>query len=530
MFRQNQAHLQQNLFSLERRFPQKVVQRLHNTIYPLFYEMVFCRIDESLFEGMYSQDQASRPNCPVNVLVGMELLKALLDLSDVQLLESMDLDLRFRVALGLSTLEEETPCDRTLYNFRKRLRMYLHQEEGKPLQGLFDDLTRAFLDKAKLKTDMIRMDSTQISSKMRSMSRAELMIQAMAKVIRELRSEEKKALPEAYAPFATAEGIRTTLGNLRWSKETLQHIADMMKELLERFEHTPVAQTPSYVLMQRIFADQTISIAQQAVVKEGKQIEPSACQSTVDPDATYTRKGKKAYQGYSANFSETANPENEVQMLTSVDVQPNTHSDRRYFQESLSPLKEKKGMDTLIVDGGYGGQDSANAAQSEGVTLVETAIKGKVPLKHTEEFVLNAQGIESCPMGYQPTQTRIHKEQVQALFSSSDCAGCNYAECPAKKVAKGMKVSFSLEKHQKDKRRAAMKQVSYKQVARLRAAIEGKISALKRCGLNRLQIVRLTRVQMVVTYSAIVSNLKQLFRLMSGRTRKRPKELLGCAA
>jgi len=148
----------------------------------MFYEKVFCQIDESLSEGMYSQDQASRSNYPVNQLVGMELLKILLDLSDEQLFEAVDLDTRFRVALGISTLEAETPSDRTLYNFRKRLRIYMNQEEGgKVLKTLFDDLTQSFLEEAKVKTDMIRMDSTQISSKMRKMSRAELMVQAMGK-------------------------------------------------------------------------------------------------------------------------------------------------------------------------------------------------------------------------------------------------------------------------------------------------------------------------------------------------------------
>jgi hypothetical protein len=36
---------------------------------------VFCRVDEAIFEVLYS-DKASRPNVPVNVLVGLEILKA----------------------------------------------------------------------------------------------------------------------------------------------------------------------------------------------------------------------------------------------------------------------------------------------------------------------------------------------------------------------------------------------------------------------------------------------------------------------
>jgi len=92
-----------------------------------------------------------------------------------------------------------------------------------------------------------------------------------------------------------------------------------------------------------------------------------------------------------------------------------------------------------------------------------------------------------------------------------------------------MKVTFSTEKYQKDLRHAALKGKIYQALARLRSAIEGKISSLKRCGLGRLQVVGLFRVRMVVTYSAIVSNLKQLFRYKTGKIRKKPTESVVCA-
>ena len=530
MFRENQAHLQENLFAVQRRFPKKVLQRLEKTIFPLFYEKLFCQIDESLFEGMYSQDQASRPNYPVNQLVGMELLKTLLDLSDEQLFEAVDLDIRFRVALGISTLEAETPSDRTLYNFRKRLRIYMNQEEGgKVLKTLFNDLTQSFLEEAKVKTDMIRMDSTQISSKMRKMSRAELMVQAMGKVIQKMSPSEQKALPEVFASLTTDEGIRKYLRNLPSTQDKLEGISQMMKDLLDLLKETPISETPAYALLKRIFEDQTICVEEQMVVKEGKEISPNACQSTTDPDATYISKGKKSFHGYSANLSETAHPDNPVQMITSVDVQPNTHSDRMFFEETLPLLKEEQGMDTLIVDAGYGGQDSADTANESNVTLIETAIKGTVPKTSAEDFVVNEEGIEKCPMGHTPIQSRIRKDQLQALFSHTDCEGCDHGACPVKKVAKGMKVTFSMDKYQKDLRRAALKDKIYQALARLRSAIEGKISSLKRCGLGRLQVVGLFRVRMVVTYSAIVSNLKQLFRYKTGKIRKKPTESVVCA-
>lgn len=49
-------------------------KKLNQTIYPLFYEGVFCKIDEAVFAPLYSQN-CSRPNCPVNILMGLEILK-----------------------------------------------------------------------------------------------------------------------------------------------------------------------------------------------------------------------------------------------------------------------------------------------------------------------------------------------------------------------------------------------------------------------------------------------------------------------
>jgi hypothetical protein len=52
----------------------------------VFYHEVFCRIDEELFARLYSSE-ASRPNAPVNILIGMDVLKSGFGWSDRQLEE-----------------------------------------------------------------------------------------------------------------------------------------------------------------------------------------------------------------------------------------------------------------------------------------------------------------------------------------------------------------------------------------------------------------------------------------------------------
>ncbi len=71
MFRKNDQHRQTQLFSSIRQLPEKLLKRLENSWAGIFYREYFSRLDESKFARLYS-DEDSRPNTPVNVLVGLE--------------------------------------------------------------------------------------------------------------------------------------------------------------------------------------------------------------------------------------------------------------------------------------------------------------------------------------------------------------------------------------------------------------------------------------------------------------------------
>jgi hypothetical protein len=69
---------------------------------------------------LYS-DEASRPNIAVNVLVGLETLKAGFGWSDEEMDENFCFDLQVRRVLGYRQLDEGHFELRTMYNFRQRL-------------------------------------------------------------------------------------------------------------------------------------------------------------------------------------------------------------------------------------------------------------------------------------------------------------------------------------------------------------------------------------------------------------------------
>ncbi len=90
---------------------------------PAFRRLIFEKIDEGRYGGLNSPLK-SRPNFPVNIWVGLEIIKGLFDYTDQELLEQFHFNLLTAYALGQENLGEVTLCERTLYYNRERLLEY----------------------------------------------------------------------------------------------------------------------------------------------------------------------------------------------------------------------------------------------------------------------------------------------------------------------------------------------------------------------------------------------------------------------
>ena len=70
-----------------------------------FTEKIFPRIREEDFAVLYS-DNVSRPNSPVNVIIGGMILKELLGLTDDEFVSSLLFDVHFQYALHTTSFKE----------------------------------------------------------------------------------------------------------------------------------------------------------------------------------------------------------------------------------------------------------------------------------------------------------------------------------------------------------------------------------------------------------------------------------------
>ena len=111
---------------------------LQNSWAKVFAEDIFPNIDEQRFSVLYS-DKASRPNTPVNVIVGALIIKELFGISDDMVVENLMLDPRYQYALHTTSFEEQPLSDKSLTRFRLRCYNYEQVHGVDLLSGMVKD-------------------------------------------------------------------------------------------------------------------------------------------------------------------------------------------------------------------------------------------------------------------------------------------------------------------------------------------------------------------------------------------------------
>ena len=95
MFKTNTKHQQRRMFTAVDQLPPAVRKLLEKSWAQTFYNDYFCKLDETVFSVLYS-DKKSRPNIPVNILVGFETIKSGFGWSDEELYNHFLFDLQVR--------------------------------------------------------------------------------------------------------------------------------------------------------------------------------------------------------------------------------------------------------------------------------------------------------------------------------------------------------------------------------------------------------------------------------------------------
>jgi hypothetical protein len=255
MFRKNQRHLQSALLSDLDLLTVKQRKRLQQSWAGTFRREVFCRLDESPFAVLYA-DAPSRPNIPVNVLVGLETLKAGQGWSDEEMHDEFSFGLQVRYALGYENLGDGEFDLRTLYNFRHRLNDHMCRTGENLVDQAFRQITDAQVEAFQLKTGRLRMDTTQIASNIRRMSRVHLLVEVLHRAHRMLNPADQAHYAEAFAPYLQGSSGQYVY-HLKGAETSphLQRIGELMHRLLVELAPTYGA-NDTYQMLQRVFREQ----------------------------------------------------------------------------------------------------------------------------------------------------------------------------------------------------------------------------------------------------------------------------------
>ncbi len=240
MFRKNDIHLQDDLFNHYQTMKPSIAKMLKKSWALVFYEEVFCKINEEIYAPLYCLDNG-RPNTPVNILLSLEIIKHQFGFTDEEILEQFYFNFQILYALGIRNLGEVYIAERTIYEFRERIYSYIleHPDQEDILFKQFEILTNNFIQKAGIKTNEQRMDSTLVSPNIKKAGRLSLAHDVLHQAVRiiptKLLSDTLKPVLEAY--FKNDLLYKTRNDEL---DSRLQKVLDLMTEVDKLSQRNPL--------------------------------------------------------------------------------------------------------------------------------------------------------------------------------------------------------------------------------------------------------------------------------------------------
>jgi len=399
--------------------------------------------------------------------------------------------------------------------------------------GLKNEPTRLSLVRQKVGVLLAREHFTEAVACARVLADVEplppqfaLLVEALQRVYRALSEADQQRYAETFAPYLQGHAGQYVyrIKGKEAANEHLQQIGELIQRLLTDLQ-SAYAQEPAYQVLLRLFGDNFRLEASRVRAKADQELAAGCLQSVDDLEATYRKKGQRKYKGYVANLSETCDPENELQLITQVQVAPNNVDDTRLLAEGMPGLKERMRVEVLHTDGGFAGPTVDPVLEQCQVEQIPSGIRGREPgpgKLSLADFELEsaASGLPekiTCPQGQTVVVTTSHrKKSFQADFDPQICQTCPFqreARCPARpgKRRASFRLTFPPSQILVAQRRRRMR-ARGQEGKNQRAAIEGTIREVKHpYPGSKLPVRGLFRVTALIVSSAAMTNVRRIY-------------------
>lgn len=271
---------------------------------PAFRRLIF----EKINERRYAESRVeSRPNFPVNIWVGLEIIKGMFDYTEQE--QRFHFNLLTSYALGQENLGEISLSERTIYYNRERLLEYEAKTGRNLLEEEFHAITDDALAELPIDSKTQRMDF--IGSFIKQMSRLEA-VKVVQNFYHELPKAEQTRWASQLAKYVEDEAKHISYYLRRTDVEDhLKELGAILFDLHQAYagdeEISGFYHHISRVLLFNIVEGREETIIE---VKPAKEISAGSLQNPADDKATFRRKNGEGHKGYLFNVSETCSPEN----------------------------------------------------------------------------------------------------------------------------------------------------------------------------------------------------------------------------
>lgn len=403
-----------NLFDLESSFLSDLaLERLETSFYSVFRHVILSLLPAQEISKHFNVD-TGRPTKEIYSMAGLLLLKEFRNWTTSEATEAYLFDYRVQYALNIGR-DNISFCERTLERY-----MTIMREDNLAIE-IFDNVTAKLIEELGLQINTQRLDSTHVFSDMATFAKTKL----MGVAIKRFFVQVKRHHPETYetidpelraryeknqnALFADHSKDKKKRGFLR------QEVAEELHQVITFFNgDAQIEKMDTYKKLIQIFNEQCEIISPIKVeadtetddppkTSDGEQSEEetklshlledveikikkktggNVIQNPSDPDATYD--GHKGV-GYQVQICETADAENDVQLVTAILVETAVESDANALEPVMEKL-EKSGLlpDELQADTLYGSDTNHQFSAQKGTNLI-SPVCGPAPGKPIEK-------------------------------------------------------------------------------------------------------------------------------------------------
>ena len=474
-----------------------------DSFYNLLYQMIpdnhiLKRIDSAISLRFVNELLADRycknfgrPAKEPEMMLRIQILKYLYNLSDEQLIQDLSVNLAYKWFVGLNP-EDPLPETSLLTKFRTQ------RLKDISMDAIITEIVRQCIERGIIKSSNgIAIDTTHIE--------ANTIKKVPERIMKHLAKNIFKAMGEEDYEIPNYTQIEDHVEAKQVMKDYLEDLIEQASEETSSEEVVQATKEAQEILASDLF------------------IEQKGIRSLVDKDARVGYKSKtKSFYGYKAELCQTT----DGSLITSIIVEPGSYVDGRQFKEHLEgTLLSGLTMTGVYGDKAYFRSDILNLIkEKEAVAYIPVSASA---YKIDEElFSYNKDSDQwFCVMGNETIKVKSrtregHGKKIKLLeysFERERCRSCTRrAECigKSKRIAKLLTVSVNTPELYEYSQRA--KKPEFLEEYRKRAKIEPKNAELKRFhGLDRAKGYGLQSVRIQAKLTALAVNLKRIAKMVS---------------